>query len=263
MMRFLVAVAGLMGVATSARAGTIAGQAIRPGERINIQFPLAKEVQDIAARGHRTRVATGRATLVFPPAFDPARPWPILIVTSTSDFDRTSPMDLSFYRASAAAEGWVLVASDGPMRIKPDSAEWRLAMLLGALDALHREWPQSAKWPVAMAGFSGGSKRTGDLAPYLVKAGVVKLTGIFLTGINVDRLSQSYLKYQPGPAFLGTRIYLSSGTSDKVATPAEHEQVLASLRRTGFRNARLDSFPGEHEVSPAAVRDALRWFRAP
>lgn len=263
MMRFPIVAACLMGMMGSARAATIAGQAIRPGERVNIEFPLAKEVQDIAARGHSARVATGRATLVFPPAFDPAKPWRILIVTSTSDFDRTSPMDIGFYRASATAEGWVVLASDGPMRIKPDSAEWRLAMLLGALDALHREWPQSANWPVAMAGFSGGSKRTGDLAPYLVKAGVVKLCGIFLTGINVDRLSQSYVKYQPGSSFLGTRIYLSSGAIDKIATPAEHEQVLASLRRTGFRNVRLESFPGAHEVSLAAVRDALRWFRSP
>lgn len=242
-------------------AATIAGQTIRPGERINIEFPLAREIQEIAARGGNQRATTGRATLVFPPGFDPAKPWPMLIVTSTSDFDRTSPMDIGFYRAAAAAEGWMVLASDGPVRIKPDSAEWRLAMLLGALDALHREWPQSAKWPVAMAGYSGGSKRTGDIAPYLVKAGLVRLLGLFLTGINVDRLSESYRKYQPGPAFLDTKIYLSSGALDKIATPADHSQVLDSLRRTGFRQVRLEPFPGGHEVKSAAVAEALRWFR--
>ena len=263
MIRYAIAIILWMGPLGSVRAATISGQSIRPGERLNIQFPLAKEVQEIAARGYKAHVTTGRATLIFPPGFDPAKPWPILIVTSTSDFDRTSPMDIGFYRAAAASEGWVVLAADGPMRIKPDSAEWRLAMLLGALDALHRAWPLSAKWPVAMAGYSGGSKRTGDLAPYLVKAGLVNLRGLFLTGINVDRLSQSFAKYQPGPAFLATRIYLSSGAIDKVATPADHELVLASLRRAGFRHVRLESFAGEHEVNQAAVRDALRWFRAP
>jgi hypothetical protein len=240
---------------------TIAGQTIRPGERINIEFPLAKEVQAIAARGGNPAVTTGRATLVFPAGFDPAKPWPVLIVTSTSDFNRTSPMDVGFYRPAATAEGWVVLASDGPVRMKSDSAEWRLAMLLGALDALHREWPQSRNWPVAMAGYSGGAKRTGDLAPYLVKAGLIRLCGLFLTGINVDRLSESYRKYAPGAGFLDTRIYLSSGALDKMATPADHNQVLDSLRRTGFHNVRIESFPGEHEVNAAAVRDALHWFR--
>lgn len=261
MMRAAILFIALSLVPSGLRAATIAGQTIRPGERMNIEFPLAQEIQEIVARSGNPRVATGRATLVFPAGFDPAKPWPMLIVTSTSDFDRTSPMDIGFYRAAATSEGWIVLASDGPVRIKPDSAEWRLAMLLGALDALHREWPQSAKWPVAMAGYSGGSKRTGDIAPYLVKAGLIKLSGLFLTGINVDRLSESYRKYQPGPAFLDTRIYLSSGALDKIATPANHNQVLDSLRRTGFRNVRVESFPGEHEVNAAAVRDALRWFR--
>lgn len=243
-------------------AATISGQAIHPGERVNIEFPLAKEVQEIASRGGNPRVTTGRATLVFPAGFDPAKPSPMLIVTSTSDFNRTSPMDIGFYRAAAASEGWIVLASDGPVRMTSDSAEWRLAMLLGALDALHREWPQSTKWPVAMAGFSGGSKRTGDLAPYLVKAGLARICGLFLTGINVDRLSESYRKYQPGRAFLDTKIYLSNGAIDKIATPGDHQQVIESLRRAGFRNIRLESFPGEHEVNAAAVRDALRWFRS-
>ena len=261
MMRAAILVIALYLAPAGLRGATIAGQTIHPGERINIEFPLAREIQEIAARGGNQRVTTGRATLVFPAGFDPAKPWPILIVTSTSDFDRTSPMDIGFYRAAATAEGWIVLASDGPVRVKPDSAEWRLAMLLGALDALHREWRQSAKWPVAMAGYSGGSKRTGDLAPYLVKAGLVRLVGLFLTGINVDRLSESYRKYQPGPAFLETKIYLSSGALDKIATPADHSQVLDSLRRTGFRQVRLEQFPGEHEVKSPAVAEALRWFR--
>ena len=261
MTRTAILGAALWLAAGSVHASSIAGQSIRPGERVNIEFPLAREVQEIAARGGNPRVTSGRATLVFPAGFDPARPWPMLVVTSTSDFNRTSPMDVGFYRAAATAEGWVVVATDGPVRVTTDSAEWRLAMLLGALDALHREWPQSAKWPVAMAGYSGGSKRTGDLAPYLAKAGLIQLCGLFLTGINVDRLSESCRKYQPGAAFLETKIYLSSGVLDKMATPPQHQEVLASLRRAGFRHVRLESFPGEHDVSAAAVRDALRWFR--
>jgi hypothetical protein len=44
-----------------------------------------------------------------------------------------------------------------------DSTQWRLVMLAAALEAVRKEWPQSAKWPLAFAGFSGGSKRGGTL----------------------------------------------------------------------------------------------------
>jgi hypothetical protein len=46
-------------------------------------------------------------------------------------------------------EGWVLLASDATIKPRLDSTQWRLAMLAAALESMRREWPQSAKWPVA------------------------------------------------------------------------------------------------------------------
>jgi hypothetical protein len=68
----------------------------------------------------------GRAVLTFPVGFEPGRSWPILIVTSTSDFNRTSPMDAEWYRRPALAEGWVLLATDATIRPRVDSTQWRL-----------------------------------------------------------------------------------------------------------------------------------------
>ena len=70
-----------------------ASRAIGPqGGTVEIRFPVAKSFQDIAAQGGNPRPDLGRALLTFPVSFDPARNWPILVVTSTSDFNRTSPM---------------------------------------------------------------------------------------------------------------------------------------------------------------------------
>src|SRR5438128_5736951 len=91
---------------------TLAGQSVRGGATVEIRFPVAKSFQDIAAQGGNPRPEVGRAVLTFPVGFDPARNWPILIVTSTSDFNRTSPMDAQWYRGPALAGGWVLLASD-------------------------------------------------------------------------------------------------------------------------------------------------------
>ncbi len=163
---------------------TLAGQSVRGGATVEIRFPVAKSFQDIAAQGGNPRPDLGRALLTFPVSFDPARNWPILVVTSTSDFNRTSPMDAEWYRRPALAEYWVLLASDATIKPRLDSTQWRLAMLAAALESMRRERPQSAKWPVAFGGFSGGAKRSALLGAMLAKTGSVKTCGFFLSGIN-------------------------------------------------------------------------------
>ena len=241
---------------------TLAGKPVQGGGTTEIQFPVAKSFQDLAMQGGNPRVETGRAVLMFPPGFDPARRWPVLVVTSTSDFNRTSIMDAEWYRRPAMEEGWVVLASDATISPRIDSTQWRLALLAAALEAVRKEWPQSARWPLAFAGFSGGSKRSGIVGAMLAKTGSVRICGFFLSGINEDRLGEAYKTYQPGPGFLEVPIWLSSGSSDSVATPQSHNLVKASLERTGFKRVRLEQFAGSHQLKMSEVRRALQWFRA-
>lgn len=251
---FLLAVA-------SGNAATLSGQPVQPGGKIEIRFPVSKYFQDIASQGGNPRPETGRAVLTFPGGFDSSRSWPILIVTSTSDFNRTSAMDAAWYRPAATAEGWVVLGSDATISPRIDSTQWRLGLLAAALEAVRKEWPQSSRWPVAFAGFSGGSKRSGVLGPMLAKTGSVRVCGFFLSGINEDRLSEGYKTYQPGRGFLEVPVWLSSGSSDAVATPQAHNLVKASLERTGFKRVRLEQFGGGHQLKMSEVRRALQWFR--
>jgi hypothetical protein len=260
-MRFLIFGIISLGLLSSSQAATLAGQKVQPGGKIEIRFPVSKYFQDIAAQAGNPRVDTGRALLTFPPSFDPARTWPILIVTSTSDFHRTSVMDAEWYRAPATAEGWIALGADATISPRIDSTQWRLAMLAAALEAIRKEWPQSVRWPVAFAGFSGGSKRSGTLGAMLAKSGSVRICGFFLSGINEDRLSEGYKTYQPGAGFLEVPVWLSSGDRDTVALPQSHILVKASLERTGFKRVRLEQFNGGHQLKMSEVRRALQWFR--
>jgi hypothetical protein len=250
-----------LSLAANAPAATIAGKEAKPGPLVEIQFPVSKYFQDIAAQGGNARPVTGRAVLSFPPGFDPARRWPILIVTSTTDFHRTSPMDAEAYHPPADAEGWVIVASDATIKPKFDSTPWRLAMLGAALDAMRKDWPQSRNWPVAFAGFSGGAKRSCLLGAMMAKGRVVNICGFFLSGINDDKMSESYKTYQPGPDFLNAPIWISGGMDDIIATPSLEGQVAANMRRTGFKRVRLEHFIGVHQLKRSEVKLSLRWFR--
>jgi pimeloyl-ACP methyl ester carboxylesterase len=248
-------------LAARGEAATLAGQEVRGGGSVDIRFPVAQYFQDYAAQGGNPRVETGRAVLMFPPGFDLARPWPILIVTSTTDANRTSPMDAEWYRRPATTEGWVVLAPDATVKPHQDSTNWRLGMLAAALEFLHKEWPQSAHWPVAFAGLSGGAKRSGVLGAMLAKSGTLNICGFLLIGINDDRLSEAYRTFHPSQDFLRVPIWLSSGMSDSIAPPGAHEHVRLSLQRTGFQHVRVEAFDGGHQVKPAEVQRALRWFR--
>jgi hypothetical protein len=260
--RFLPALLLLWTVCGRAsEAATLAGQQVQPGGKIEIRFPVSKYFQALAAQDGNPRPETGRAVVTFPAGFDPGRTWPILIVTSTSDFNRTSAMDADWYRPPATAEGWVVLGPDATIAPRIDSTQWRLGLLGAALETIRKDWPQSAKWPVAFAGFSGGSKRSGVLGTMLAKSGSVRVCGFFLSGINEDRLGEAYKTYHPGSGFLEVPVWLSSGANDTVATPSAHNLVKASLERTGFKRVRLEQFGGGHQLKMSEVRRALQWFR--
>ena len=202
------------------------------------------------------------AVLAVPRGFDPKKTWPVLVVFSSSDHQHQNRDDLmSIYRPRALPAGWVLIAGDGPQPApRLDSSGWRAGHTLAALDALHRSFPGSQTWPIACVGQSGGAKRASYLAPLLAARGY-RLAGIFLTGMNQERITEGYQRFRPGHGFLRTPIFLSSGLRDVIATIEQHNTVEKSMRRAGFENIRHKSFPGGHQIREAHLHEALRWFR--
>ncbi len=259
--RFVACVASSFLLAGRIGAVTLCGQEIRTGPEIEIRFPVDKHYQDVAAWAGNPRPQTGRAVLTFPPGFDPSRPWPIFIVTASTTTDRVSPDDVYAYHPCADKEGWMVLATDATIKPKHDSTPWRLSMLCAGLEAIRKEWPQSKDWPVAMAGFCGGGRRSGLEAAMFARSHAVNLVGLYFTGMDKDVLSDAYHTYQPGAAFLHTPIWMSAGDNDIIATGYREGNVAASIRRTGFDRVRLEYFMGKHGVKRAEVRLAMRWFR--
>lgn len=255
---------GLLTCVRVADAGaTFAGVSVVPGSVIRADVPLSALEKSYVSEAGNAVPDHAVATLAAPPGFDPQKSWPVLVVFSTSDFQRKNGDDLvSFYKETALAQGWVVLAGDGAEPPRQDSSGWRAGMTLAALDALHRSFPGSKNWPIATAGYSGGAKRAGLLTPLLAVAGN-RLAGIFLTGINEDRLSDGYRQWHPGASFLRTPIYLSTGSADNVATPPQQAAVKNSLERTGFSRVRQEIFPNGHVVKRSHLAEALRWFRQP
>jgi hypothetical protein len=237
------------------------GVPFSPGSTVRANVPLSPQEKSYAAQGGNPVPPNAVAVLATPANFDPTKHWPVLVACSTSDFKRQNRDDLvDFYRRVGLAEGWVLLAGDGPQPARNDTAGWRSAMTLAAIDALHRSFAGSDKWPIACAGFSGGAKGAGSIVPLLAKSGC-RIIGIYLTGGNEDRLSAGYARVQPGRDFLNTPVYVSAGRDDRIATVEQQYNVVGSIKRTGFQRIRIGTFHGGHEVNDAQTSIALRWFR--
>ncbi len=75
-------------------------------------------------------------------------------------------------------------------------------------------------------------------------------------------LGQGYRTFHPGAGFLSTKILITSGQSDTIATPAQTARVRTSIERNGFRQVRLEMFPEGHRVKRPLTVEALRWFQS-
>jgi hypothetical protein len=250
-----------LGAAAAGGSLKFGGVSFSPGSNVEANVPISALEKSYAGQGGNPVPPYALAVLATPANFDPTKSWPVLIPCSTSDFKRQNRSDLvQFYQRVALSEGWVVLAGDGPQHAKNDTVGWRESMALAAIDALHRSFPGSDKWPMACAGFSGGGKGVGYVAPFLARNGC-HMIGIYITGANEDHLSDGYARLQPGADFLNTPLYFSAGHEDRIATVEQQYAVIGLIKRTGFKRIRIGTFRGGHEVNDAQTSIALHWFR--
>ena len=247
----------------------LGGQEIKLGECKAFDMPLSdaawKEAKKIPLAGRAAplretdKVKTVKVGIALPKDFDPKKKWPILVVYATSDKTYSSSVNhLREYVPTATDLGWVAVAGDFPPE-KEDCDQWRWAAVGTLLDAMHTAWPESKKWPVACAGFSGGAKRSGWFGAIMSKDGY-NVIGMWMGGCNADIPTQASRAYTPPPHYKHIPIFLSSGKRDSIATPSAHEAVKASLRQSGFMKVRLESHDGDHSLNQDHIKMGLTWF---
>lgn len=240
---------------------TNANYRIRPNVIHEFAVPLSPAAKlSVMASKNPIGAEIAKAAIAVPYGFDPEIPNPILIVTATSDGDASSIRHMRAYTNIALRLGYVVIAADGPFGKPPnDNPPWRWAMLSSLLQHMHKAWPGSEKWPVAVAGFSGGGKWAGVLGAVLANRDY-RLIGVFMGGVNQDTASEAARIYHPASRYKETPIFISSGAEDKLATPEQHIEVKENMLSHGFSKVRLESYKGGHELNESELRTALRWF---
>jgi predicted esterase len=228
----------------------------------NVELPT--DLRRVAGRGKLSPVSHALVTIAVPANVDTTHGWPVLVISATADPEyHSSRRLLRAYAETALASGWIVVAADPAESVTyaEDDAAMRLALNTAALAVLGRQWPGSARAPLAFGGFSGGSKYSGWLAAAFAGQGRTVI-GVYLAGCNEDELTPAATSFKVlNAGFRRIPVFLLSGKKDEISTPADHENVASHLKQAGFENVRLESFPGRHEITPAPLRTALDWFR--
>lgn len=256
MWRVLVLLAGFAG-AWSGRAEPLTLTAASDGEFVAV---VSEQWRRVAGKGRLSALREAHGWVAVPAGFDPARSWPILVVSATADPGLNSSRAFARrYRDAALAAGWVIVAADPAPRVIPEINELRYATVRAALARLATAWPGAETWPVAFGGFSGGSKYSGYLAAMAARDGRVPV-GIFLGGCNAPTPALGRTQYGAPRTFRDVPIFLSSGDDDPVSTPHDHRQVRLALVNDGFRHVRLETYAGRHVVHAPHLGVALAWF---
>jgi predicted esterase len=241
-----------------------AAPGLKPGGFAEFRVELPKELRLVAGRGQLSPVANAMVTIAAPPNLDKAHDWPVLVISATSDPQYNSSRSLmSAYADTALGAGWILVAADPvePVTVEQDDVALRLALNVAALKVLELQWPAAGKAPLAFGGFSGGAKYSGWLAAAFAQQGRA-VAGIYLAGINADAVISAAQHFQVLDAkFKRVPIFLQSGDGDTISTPTDHLNIYDQLKGAGFKNVRVENFPGAHVVEPGPLRKALDWFR--
>jgi AMP-activated protein kinase-like protein len=229
-----------------------------PGEILTLEIPLsAKRIAEAAKEGN-AKLAHAKMGIAVPQGFDSAKLWPVLVIANTEAYSNIDAMRQ--FKQAANDEGWVILAADGVEAEKDKEGSIKWPCVAAAFDYLTRVWPTVKDWPVACGGMSGGAKNSSFLAADFAREHH-RVIGMLMMGCNQDMASVAYRKSAP-PNFLSAAVFLSSGKSDTIATPASTEQVKNSLHATGFQKLRLESFDGAHDVYQPHIAEALRWFNA-
>lgn len=229
-----------------------------PGEILILEVPLSDKRRAEAVKDGNAKIAHARIAIAVPQGFDPQKSWPTLVIANTEAYSNID--SLRQFKQSVVDEGWVALAADDVEAEKNKEGSTRWPCIAAAFDYLISLWPAVKDWPIACGGMSGGAKNSSFLAADLAREHH-RVIGMLMMGCNQDMATVAYRK-GGATSLLTAAVFLSSGRSDTIATPAAHERVKTSLQRTGFTKVRLESFDGAHDIYQPHIGEALRWFIA-
>ena len=237
------------------------GASIVPGEKSVFDIPLnQQEIRWIKSSG-LSGYKMAQVGIAVPRSFNPDRTYPVLVTCVTGDRYLSNIEEMDKYWPQGIERDWIVITGWAEPHPERDTKAYRRAVTIAAMRVLEDIIPASKNWPVAVAGFSGGSKNSAITAAYLQKEGY-KIIGLFMGGCNQDLATHAMKRISSDKeAFQNIPIFLSTGEADTVSTIQQSKSVSAALSKSGFSRVRMETYPGRHSLNRDHIPVALDWFK--
>lgn len=194
--------------------------------------------------------------IAIPKNFDPKNKKYTLVHISVAGKGKASGSIGSYLELMTKAD-CVLIATD-------DGAYGNIIPKLDVYSKIEEKWAaKEKKWPFAFYGFSGGAKASGYKMANAAAMGY-NVIGAYMTGCNEDTtaraMDQAKLKSSQKKLFKNGSFWLSSGTTDDIATPAQHDRVMESMKSNRMKHVKIHTFVGGHTITKEDQVMALNWM---
>ncbi|QTN31395.1 hypothetical protein HZ994_03310 [Akkermansiaceae bacterium] len=164
------------------------------------------------------------------------------------------------YAKVACAKGWIVVAAHSRSPLNELPPAWFASMFQAALRHLGTDYPGIAEAPLCLAGSSIGAGRATLGYGALVKEGY-DVRGLFLNSLKWENFGESIRTFSPSKSKVRrTKVFVSHGSKDFMATPADSKKAADAIRNTDVEEVRYELHEGKGFVDPASLTKALDWF---
>jgi len=230
-----------------AAAFTIAGTKINLGQVTKF---------DISTKDSKGKTINYPAGLIVPKDFDPlSKDYNIVFTFITGGNNPVQNLKKHMDLLSVDNTIVAAVHHAGVGRTLPFSDFYRI---------ISEKWPRMTenKWKQMHFGYSGGAKNGCWATGYFINYGA-NVVGCYLGGCNEDRTERAreYADSSAGRKKVNNiAFFLSAGMKDKIASPADHRRVMASIKKNGAKHVRMETHPGGHSDHKPHKITALKWM---
>lgn len=247
---------------TDISASEIAERSLANGVRV-VEIATLPSEREVLSSLQSVNPDIVEAAIAFPGSFNPQQQYPVLITQVTADRYLPNIENMEAYRETALKNGYVVLTAQAkpwPATTREDTRQHRYISLRAALRWLRQQYPESGSWPLVLAGFSGGAKMVQPLAAVLLVE-QREVIGLFLGGCNDESTNEILTIYpEVADAYKNIAFFLSSGRSDRIASPRTMRQVAKRMEKAGVKKVHLSRYSGAHHLDTHELDAALKWF---
>jgi len=250
--------------------GELFGTALQLGNTVTAETELSPELLKLFSK-HREVPEKMVISVYLPTSFDPSKLqkvfWPASGLNNDGEWRGGDIAKMRWGGDPGQKNGWLVIAANTNLgnpkeRNGPGKYDAITSFDEEVIRALTDVWPNFRQWKHASGGFSGSGKASFYRVATLLKNDC-NVVGQVIGGVNqvnADFIVKEYRLKRKRKELADLKLFVSTGTKDPLVPESSLDDVLAQVKKMGYRNVRNERYEGAHGTNDAHIQEAMKWF---